>query len=649
MKTTVKKLLTLILSAAMLLSFAACANSDVNTEEDQEPVTGTEDTATEPVDETPEEVPDETPDETPNDTPDETPDETSEEEKADCEHSYLLQDDSYEATDTEGGYRHYACQLCGDEYSYETDPMIYETNPKTGEAVTLDYAVNPYLPTYELMPDNEMHVFWSKNDSEWRVYTTGSHDSSTERAWCGDDVVCWSAPVYDLSDWRYEGVLRDGGWYFASDFDYDLQTDRVILFAFPFFTNEDDHRLWVNGTSDPGAYFDTPLCEEGIPTIDDTMQFDPAIYIEDDGSIYVVYDETTDDVKHCQLTKLNADRTAVEWSTAITMDDGGYNPNNYEANTFDYIEEYGVYVIQYSYEDPSQSGYYPLAYIYTSDEDLQNATWHWGGIIGDNGGFYQKNLETGAVENTGEASYSWDNNHGGLVKINGEWYLSNHRHTAVHACRQGFLEKVNMSYTDGVLTIEPTEYTSSIGNSIDAYETWQAAIACYITPAKSYSEKDADENYVAPVCYIESLKGDENNGGFVYDDPEYAAHRTPIVGIENGVTVGFKYLNFGDAETNVSLSLLVSREDDYVDGTADIYIDAPSAEKGGTKIGSVSITSADIEAAGVSATGTDGVEWSLLTAEMTEAVSGVHGVYFVFCSNDEGKICMLDEFAFAQM
>ena len=31
------------------------------------------------------------------------------------EHHYQLQDDSYEATDTEGGYRHYVCADCGEE------------------------------------------------------------------------------------------------------------------------------------------------------------------------------------------------------------------------------------------------------------------------------------------------------------------------------------------------------------------------------------------------------------------------------------------------------------------------------------------------------------------------------------------------------
>ena len=90
-----------------------------------------------------------------------------------CEHttSYVLQDDSYEATDTAGGYRHYACSECGAEYSYETDPMVYEVNPKTstptcptgsscpitscmssGPGRTMSGASMPWVPTIPASP-----------------------------------------------------------------------------------------------------------------------------------------------------------------------------------------------------------------------------------------------------------------------------------------------------------------------------------------------------------------------------------------------------------------------------------------------------------------------------------------------------------------
>ena len=61
--------------------------------------------------------------------------------------------------------------------------------------------VNPYLPSWEYIPDAEPYVF---NE---RVYIYGSHDRFNGHAYCLNDYVCWSAPVDDLSDWRNEGVI----------------------------------------------------------------------------------------------------------------------------------------------------------------------------------------------------------------------------------------------------------------------------------------------------------------------------------------------------------------------------------------------------------------------------------------------------------
>lgn len=62
-------------------------------------------------------------------------------------------------------------------------------------------AVNPYLPSYEYIPDGEPYVFAD------RVYIYGSHDKYNGDVYCELDYVCWSAPVDDLSAWRYEGVI----------------------------------------------------------------------------------------------------------------------------------------------------------------------------------------------------------------------------------------------------------------------------------------------------------------------------------------------------------------------------------------------------------------------------------------------------------
>ena len=60
---------------------------------------------------------------------------------------------------------------------------------------------NPYLPSYEYIPDGEPRVF------NGRLYIYGSHDKFSGDVYCQNDYVCWSAPVDDLRDWRYEGVI----------------------------------------------------------------------------------------------------------------------------------------------------------------------------------------------------------------------------------------------------------------------------------------------------------------------------------------------------------------------------------------------------------------------------------------------------------
>ena len=60
---------------------------------------------------------------------------------------------------------------------------------------------NPYLPSWEYIPDGEPRVF------NGRLYIYGSHDCFNGDVYCQNDYVCWSAPEDDLSDWRYEGVI----------------------------------------------------------------------------------------------------------------------------------------------------------------------------------------------------------------------------------------------------------------------------------------------------------------------------------------------------------------------------------------------------------------------------------------------------------
>jgi len=61
-------------------------------------------------------------------------------------------------------------------------------------------SINPLLPSNEFIPDGEPRVFGD------RVYLYGSHDLAVGGI-CAGDYVTWSAPLADLTDWRFEGVI----------------------------------------------------------------------------------------------------------------------------------------------------------------------------------------------------------------------------------------------------------------------------------------------------------------------------------------------------------------------------------------------------------------------------------------------------------
>ena len=62
-------------------------------------------------------------------------------------------------------------------------------------------AFNPYLPSWEYVPDAEPHIVGD------RVYIYGSHDLFNGINFCLGDYVCWSAPVDDLGNWTYHGCI----------------------------------------------------------------------------------------------------------------------------------------------------------------------------------------------------------------------------------------------------------------------------------------------------------------------------------------------------------------------------------------------------------------------------------------------------------
>ena len=196
-------------------------------------------------------------------------------------------------------------------------------------------------------------------------------------------------------------------------------------------------------------------------------------------------------------------------------------------------------------------------------------------------------------------------------------------------------------YRDGgTPVITPMELTSpGVAGSIPACAAISADKAVYLIEAAGHPAPTVERNRIHSDCF-------ENTPYISASRDESATHATFIANLKDGSIAGYKYLDFGEEEVSASLSLLVAAIE--AGGTVDVYLDAPSEDEGGTKIGSVVISADFAATAAQTEEAADGTVWSWIGADMNTPVSGVRAVYFVFASESDGAICALDQFAFSQ-
>ena len=391
-------------------------------------------------------------------------------------------------------------------------------------------SANPYLPLWEHIPDGEPRVFTYNGTT--RVYVYGSHD--TERtAYCGRDQVVWSAPVDDLTDWTYHGVCytaTDGSLLYAPD--VVQKGDTFYLYA----AEDCGSRIMAASSKNPAGPFENPRRTE--------LGFDPGVLVDDDGRVYAFWGfcasfcaELEDDmctIKKGTLRRHPIGHTPDPWNAANNESGVDLRDAFFEASSPRKINGRYVYVYSKRYTTPvPELGVYEpcngfLSYKW-SDSPL--GPYRDGGDISFNGGEILR-----LPDGTGRQTYRWGNNHGGLVQIGGQWYIFYHRHTGTDEyARQGMIEPVDVAvgkdgkiyigditYLDGEpVSSGPVEHTSSGAsvNGLDAYRMISAGYACHLSPL--------GQAYIRPV----------------YERAEGVT--SPIVGIRNGTTAGFRYLQFG--------------------------------------------------------------------------------------------------------
>ena len=340
-------------------------------------------------------------------------------------------------------------------------------------------AFNPYLPSWEYIPDGEPYVFGD------RVYIYGSHDRFNGYVFCLGDYVCWSAPVDDLGNWRYEGVIYEK----TSD---PLNRDgKMCLFA-PDVTVGPDGRYYLYYVLDHVDIVSVAVCDTPAGKYEfygyvhyadgtrlgekegDQPQFDPGLLTEGDKTyLYTGFCCRGDKSRTgAMATVLGPDMLTILEAPVIIAPSCEYSEGTgFEGHEF--------------FEAPSMrkvgDTYY---FVYSSIvmHELCYATsknptegFKYGGVIVSNCDLH---IDTYKPKDMPMAYGA--NNHGSIVEIQDDWYIFYHRHTnGTWYSRQGCAEKLTILPDGSIPQVEITSCGLN-GGPLQGKGEYPAHIACHL-------------------------------------------------------------------------------------------------------------------------------------------------------------------------
>ena len=509
---------------------------------------------------------------------------------------------------------------------------------------------NPYLPLWEHIPDGEPYVFEDPDQpGQYRVYIYGSHDNLISN-YCGRDQVVWSAPVEDLTHWRYDGIILSVDKNAAGE---PLSPDGLadVLYApdvtlvtaadgsKTYYLYPNDQHGGRNGliarSSRPDGPFE--VCNwsrENPNATDGVLAFDPAVFVDDDGRVYGYWG-----FERSYAAELDpATMATVKPGTGIVED---MVSGRYQEGIFSFFEASSIrkikdkYVFIYSrFTKDGEFGLpvsnYTLAYAY-SDHPL--GPWTYGGTIID--------ARAREVNEQGEviASATVDGNtHGSICEINGQWYVFYHRQTGTNEfARQAMVAPIEVKVEEGEggkVEISEGEYTSE-GFSLrglDPLERHSAGIACWYTGPKTAIHEWPNNVFFG--SYVAAGYGTDSN----FDAPYDLKNNTNlVVNNTDGSIVGYKYFNFDGTHGRKALKLLLTLIPEGIDGTIEIMADRPWTSQGGKLLGSLHLK-ADMPQVSTE-----------MEAELPAAaeLEGKHAIFFKFSSPvKEKSLCQLESFCF---
>lgn len=378
--------------------------------------------------------------------------------------------------------------------------------------------MNPYLPSWEYIPDGEPRVFGD------RVYVYGSHDRVGCECFCDFKLKVWSAPVSDLSNWICHGVsfsTRDDDGH-AADVDW---TDNE-LFAPDVVEKDGKYYLYAYIVGAKGCVGVSDKPEGPFKLLnrykynienhyDDGTFIDPGVLVDDDGRVYI----------YCGYQ--GSYMAEINGENMYEIIDGTYFtdiiPTAEPHRFFEACSPRKVgdtYYLIYSPQIGSRLDYA------TSDSPTGPFTYR--GTIIDNG-----------------VDFPGGNNHGSICKIGEQWYIFYHRMTnGTIMSRRGCVEKIEI-LEDG--TIPQVEMTSlGFAESLNPYEETPADAACVLIGGCLITEKNPFERMV--------------------------------IGITDGCVIGWKYYDFG-VSSESERTIFISTEGCGCSGKIHVLIDSPDGEE----------------------------------------------------------------------
>ncbi len=531
--------------------------------------------------------------------------------------------------------------------------MALVASCSTGVKKTSDLPVtpgNPFLPLWEHIPDGEPYVFEDPDQpGKYRVYLYGSHDNLITN-YCGRDQVVWSAPVEDLTHWRYDGVIfsvdrNADGEPLNSDGEADVlyAPDVTLVTAADgtktYYLYPNDQHGGRNGLVAKSSRPDGPfeVCnwsKENPNATDGILAFDPAVFVDDDGRVYGYWG-----FERSFAAELDPSTMATVKPGAQIVED--MVSGRYQEGVFSFFEASSIrkikdkYVFIYSrFTKDGEFGLpvsnYTLAYAY-GDHPL--GPWTYGGTIIDARG--RDTDEQGKVIATGTVD---GNTHGSICEIGGQWYVFYHRQTGTDEfARQAMVAPIEVKVEEGEggkVVISEGEYNSEgfSRQGLNPLECHSAGLACWYTGPKTTIHDWPNNIFFG--SYVAAGYGTEDK----FSAP-YAPHNNTNLVVNNtdGSIVGYKYFNFDGTRGRKDVKLLLTLIPEGIDGTIEIWADRPWTSQGGKQLGALQLK------ADMPQTATE-MKTSLPDIGQLE---GKHALFFKFASPvKETSICRLESFFF---